>query len=802
MKPQYHTRAVSLTRILALAGLLAIAPASQAQTEADTVPAEPPSVMPMFDADGDGWDDMWVSIYPELNHRDKTKDTDGDGISDHDEMLRGTNPLIANEPAVPPTPEELAEMERNAKIAEKGRKEAFAQKKAELAKFVVNPRRDADGKSITRKDRVIEERERLGAFVSDIATAQKAERQRALEAAHRQGVATRFEKDGRVSEVAGEFNGHLNFNVTLNVASAETISTDEVRTGGSLGLSLDGDGRIMGIWDGGDVQVSHTEFTSGGVRAIDKDGTSFPHNHATHVAGTMAAKGLNASAKGMSPQAILHTYDWNSDGAEMAAAALNDDLRVSNHSYGLKRGWDTISFDGITTYMAWWGIPSISATEDYLYGFYDSTARTVDQVAYNAPHYLSVWAAGNERGLSGVPGIPPSDGYFVFNGSSWAVFFNTRPNDFDNNGGYDLLEGRGVAKNNLTVTAVEDIAGGYTSPSDVVMASFSSWGPPDDGRIKPDLAANGTVVFSTITGNSYGTATPGGTSMAAPAVTGSLNLVLQHYENLFGSVDNLRASTVKALAIHTADEAGATAGPDYRFGWGLMNTKSAVSLVSSHHENASALTHVKQIVLENQDYIEFSVKALGTAPIKVTICWTDPAGSIPTPALDANVAALVNDLDLRVFQETTEHFPWKLNPASPTAAATNSGDNDRDTVEQVLIAEPVEGATYVVRVTHKGTLVNGSGAASHQVVSMVLTGIEAEPEPELKINEIARTGDEESTLVWDSVAGATYEVFTSTDLETWTAVPGELHATKDVTAAVVEWPESQPVKFWRHRRIE
>lgn len=53
-----------------------------------------------------------------------------------------------------------------------------------------------------------------------------------------------------------------------------------------------------------------------------------------------------------------------------------------------------------------------------------------------------------------------------------------------------------IAKNTLTVGAVNDITAGYATTADVVMSSFSSWGPVDDGRIKPDIVANGVSLTS------------------------------------------------------------------------------------------------------------------------------------------------------------------------------------------------------------------------------------------------------------------------------------------------------------------
>ncbi len=221
-----------------------------------------------------------------------------------------------------------------------------------------------------------------------------------------------------------------------NENAAKTISTDKVFSGGGAGLSLDGSGITVGEWDGGSVRATHQEFDT---RASVMDGASVSW-HATHVAGTIMASGIVSTAKGMAYAASLKSYDWNSDVAEMAIEASNG-LLVSNHSYGYIRGWD-----GGT----WHGDPTVSTQEDYKFGFYDSNTQDWDEVAYNAPNYLIVKSSGNDRNDTG-------DGSY--------------PDD----GPYDCISQQGVAKNILTVGAVNDITGGYTQPSDVVMSSFSSW---------------------------------------------------------------------------------------------------------------------------------------------------------------------------------------------------------------------------------------------------------------------------------------------------------------------------------------
>ena len=207
-----------------------------------------------------------------------------------------------------------------------------------------------------------------------------------------------------------------------------------------------------------------------------------------------------------------------------------------------------------------------------------------------------------------------------------------------------------------------------------------------------------------------------GTSMATPNVSGSLLLLQQHYNDLNG--EYMLASTLRALALHTADEAGFAPGPDYRFGWGLMNTQRAAQVISQDGTESMIITET----LDANDVYTYTFKADGTQDISATIAWTDPAAN-PLPGGNEDVAtpSLVNDLDLRISQDGGVTFlPWVLDVATPTAGATN-GDNVVDNVEKIEINTP-EAGDYIVRVSHKGQLlVNDS-----QVFSLVLEGISSE----------------------------------------------------------------------------
>ncbi len=548
----------------------------------------------------------------------------------------------------------------------------------------------------------------LRALSSELSARAEAERTplyRALRA-RTTGPQAALNADRDIELMGVDPNGLPRFLRVQNLNAAKTISTIDVWPGGGAGFALTGANTAgeLAVWDGGGVRLTHQEF---GGRVTQVDSPSATHYHATHVAGTMVAAGVDANAKGMSHAAYLRAYDWTDDESEMATAAAAG-LMVSNHSYGYVAGWSQSSTDPYDWY--WYGDVRIDPDEDPGFGFYYNNSRDMDQIMYDAPYYLICKSAGNDRNDSG-PGAGEGHYYWNFDTGDWAWSTVSRAADGGADG-YDTVPYGGTAKNILTVGAAYDLTSGWYSASGVQMATFSGWGPTDDGRIKPDVVANGISLRSTMddADNSY--ANLSGTSMSTPNASGSLHLVAQHYRTVHAGQKPL-ASTLKAIAIHTADEAGANPGPDYSFGWGLLNIQTAAEIVRADSLDTDSI--VEQ-TLTTGAIDTITVYSDGTEPLVATIAWTDPAGTVPGWSLDPTTRMLVNDLDLRIVRRDggTVYGPWILDPASPASAAT-TGDNIRDNVEQVEIASPASGY-YDIIVSAKGGL--GIG----QTYSLVQSG--------------------------------------------------------------------------------
>ena len=549
---------------------------------------------------------------------------------------------------------------------------------------------------------------KLQVMARQFAATASAKKQEALALAKIHGwELIKYNEDGTFDELMAVMDDGTPLYYTLyNVKAARSTRTDHLHTGGSLGLDLNGQGMTVHVWDGGPTLITHQEFDGPGGpdRVTINDGNTVVipgngnHSHAQHVTGTIVASGVNPDAKGMAPQARAFTHDWNDDLGE-AIKAAKEGMLLSNHSYGFRT----------------------STLDNWVLGAYIDISKGWDELMYDAPMYLPVFAAGNDGGYRG--------------------------NDVPLNGNpvFDKLSGWQTAKNNLVVANALDVtvnADGSLTTTGVSINGGSSQGPTDDFRIKPDITGNGTRVFSTdIHSNNSGYSEKEGTSMAAPNITGSLLLLQQHYNNLNGSF--MRAATLKGLALHTADDAGIP-GPDAVFGWGLLNAKAAAQAITAN----GVTSIISELTLNPGQSYSLLVEADGVNDLVASISWTDPAGKANIGIANLTTPVLVNDLDIRVTKGGTTYSPYRL-----TGVNSNStGDNNVDPYERVDITGA--SGSYTITVSHKGSLAHGL-----QDYSLIVTGVRnickgtiAAP-ANLKASAVRVNT---STVSWDAVQYSTY----------------------------------------------
>lgn len=426
-------------------------------------------------------------------------------------------------------------------------------------------------------------------------------------------------------------------------------------------MRIDGRGIIVGIWDSGPVG-SHVDLKRRITLAETDETVS---SHATYISGTIAGRGkLDAKAKGMSDRSSIVSYDFWDCLDELETAIATYDLMLSNHSWGYTGGWTRVrDSNGNFRHWEWKG--------SELFGYYHAISGEYDKII-RKHDFPFIQSAGNDRDDSYL-------GPHRHRGEGDTIFHDLHPPDPDYNSVLILTN----AKNLVTVGALM---------KDKLVTNFSSWGPTDDGRIKPEVVAPGFGIYTTSPGNRYDYKS--GTSLSAPAVTGISALLMDYYKRLGGG--KMGAAMLKALLIHTAEDLG-NPGPDYVYGFGMVDAELSARILRSAAKrgtlagvepkkpipdgNTNKNDMVAQVISgkikhkENLRY-EFDVPE-GSEELRATLVWHDVPGE-----------KLINNLDLSLKTAGSKRvLPYSLDPAKPSTPAVRKR-NMRDNVEHVLVEKP------------------------------------------------------------------------------------------------------------------
>ena len=255
------------------------------------------------------------------------------------------------------------------------------------------------------------------------------------------------------------------------------------------------------------------------------------------------------------------------------------------------------------------------------------------------------------------------------------------------------------------------------------VADFSSFGPTWDGRIKPDLMAQGekqsfisatTIGDGSIKGNDYDFMC--GTSASAPVVTGIVALMYQKFKEKTGlplETSSMRNSTSKAVLIHSAvdmddrnpmygnplyaslniidvnktmnDDAARVfykKGPDFITGWGSVNAKGALDVIEGYDVTTQKFERFREFEIYNGMVKKWTFNIPTGAKVtkaRVTLVWDDAPPSVEDVSVEKfTKSKLVNDLDMYLVSPSGKrYYPWKLNPL-PTDALNEDGSVAED----------------------------------------------------------------------------------------------------------------------------
>lgn len=490
--------------------------------------------------------------------------------------------------------------------------------------------------------------------------------------------------------------------VLANNVAASLISVQEVWDE----HGLNGDGQIVAVADSGlDTGVNnatlHDDFEGRIVAIYDRAGdgaNDVASGHGTHVSGSVLGNGSrsNGAIRGMAPaarlvfQAIGNQFDSltgiPADLNQLFQQAYNDGARIHTNSWG-----------------------------NHLHGQYTVESEDIDQFIWNHKDMVILYSVGNDGLDANGDGIVDADSLSSQSSAKNCISVGASENN-RSTGGYqgtyhDYWPTDYPANPLRNDTLSDDPEG---------MVAFSSRGPTDDGRPKPDVVAPGTNILSVRSSAASGTgwgllpaADPnrnfymymGGTSMATPITAGTVALIRQFLTRVH-LLNNPSAALIKGLLLHgampmlgqyTPAEVGAV--PDNNQGWGRVHLCNALFPPYPVHY---CFFDDAALAVGTGQQRDFTVQVVNSSiPFRATLTWSDH------PSNPAAGGGLVNQLRLSVI--------------APNGVVTQ-GAPANNNVQRVLLNNPQTG-TYTVRVTGINVATQATTGALQDFALVVSAGL-------------------------------------------------------------------------------
>ncbi len=417
------------------------------------------------------------------------------------------------------------------------------------------------------------------------------------------------------------------------------------------------------------------------------NGSSGSHGEACYGINFATGNG-DVTATGMVPQNEAGIFFWYTRSSQFTAG---QPTRLS---------WNTEAVDPAGIYRSCYQTSSVGSAQIVNY---DAISQEVDDYLFKID-YLSCQSQSNTGNTTSRP-------------QAWAK---------------NIVSVGGVQHNN-TLTRADDVISG------------ASFGPAQDGRIKPDVAHFYDSIHTTWTGNTYTEFS--GTSGATPIVAGHFGLLMQMWHQGvwagFGGASSVFASrpfstTAKALMCNGSFRYAIGTLPRVRQGWGmpdlgyLYNIRTRTFIVNANDPVQNAQTKTYTVVV-----------AAAQPELRVTMCYIDPR---PTGVALPN---RVNDLTLKVTSPGGTVY-WGNNGLSASNTSPAGGvANTVDTVENVFLLNPqvgnwtvqVIGTTVVTDAYPTGSVGVVPSGVTDAGFSLVVTGaVGSTPPPACYANCDASSG--------------------------------------------------------------